>query len=274
MAIHEFDCKGFGQIEPSQVWFTRSGMVEAQCELDPKRFASHFPLTMDEVNAEKVVAENGAFLCIDKERKIATLPSQGYSKGGFNVGINYSSEKIYNQFAPGRRNFCMIAGEYLPKIGFVEPGMRICTNSVCWDDTCGLFKTKANSSDKSKEMYEQIKAYLAKVRDLTSGRNKELTSNTTGKALAPLYAILMDDKEYKNSKEGSAADAYKSTCLNKGKLVIGGDLSKALFDIYAVVTEAYYNADGTPSFKFVFTRKPDEGLLTGPQDWLKLDDED
>ena len=29
--IRRFDCKGFGQIEPSQVWFTRTGMVESQC---------------------------------------------------------------------------------------------------------------------------------------------------------------------------------------------------------------------------------------------------
>ena len=25
MAIKFFDCKGFGQIEPNQVWFTRAG---------------------------------------------------------------------------------------------------------------------------------------------------------------------------------------------------------------------------------------------------------
>lgn len=42
MAIKFFDCHGFGQIEPNQVWFTRAGMIEAQCALDPEKFASHF----------------------------------------------------------------------------------------------------------------------------------------------------------------------------------------------------------------------------------------
>lgn len=76
------------------------------------------------------------------------------SDKGFPMGINYSTEKIYNQFTPGRRNFCMIAGEYLPRIGYVEPGMRICTNSVAWDDT--VFKTQD-----SVEFYNMVKEKLA-----------------------------------------------------------------------------------------------------------------
>jgi hypothetical protein len=135
MAIQFFDCKGYGQIEPSQVWFTRAGMSESQCELDPDKFAAHFPALPTEVSAGKIYAENGAFLMVDKERKIATIPTKAMSDLGFKMGINYSTEVIYNQFTPGRRNFCMIAGEYLPRIGFTEPGMRICTNAVAWDDT-------------------------------------------------------------------------------------------------------------------------------------------
>jgi hypothetical protein len=48
MALREFDCKGFGQIEPSQVWFNRAGMIEAQCALDPDKFAANFPMTSAE----------------------------------------------------------------------------------------------------------------------------------------------------------------------------------------------------------------------------------
>ena len=54
MAIKFFDCKGFGQIEPNQVWFTRAGMVEAQCALDSKKFASKFPMTPEEAKANKI----------------------------------------------------------------------------------------------------------------------------------------------------------------------------------------------------------------------------
>ena len=48
MALNIFDCKGYGQIEPNQVWFTRAGMSESQCAFDPKEIASHFPMTAEE----------------------------------------------------------------------------------------------------------------------------------------------------------------------------------------------------------------------------------
>ena len=82
MAINFFDCKGYGQIEPSQVWFNRAGMVEAQCELDSDVFASTYPVTPAEVAAGKIVAENGAFLMIDKERRIATIPTKALADLG------------------------------------------------------------------------------------------------------------------------------------------------------------------------------------------------
>lgn len=154
MATQLFDCKGFGQIEPSQVWFNRAGMVEAQCFLDEDKFADSFPMTPAQAAAGKIYAENGAFLMVDKQNKTATIPNKEMSDKGFPMGINYSTEKIYNQFTPGRRNFCMIAGEYLPRIGYIEPGMRICTNSVAWDDT--VFKTQD-----SVEFYNMVKEKLA-----------------------------------------------------------------------------------------------------------------
>lgn len=242
MALHEFDCKGYGQIEPSQVWFNRAGMVEAQCELNPSQFASHFPVLPSEAQAGKIVAENGAFLMCDKERKIACLPSKKLSDWGYVAGINYSTEKIYNQFTPGRRNFCMIAGEYLPKIGFVEPGMRICTNAVCWDDTAAFIAqsgvTITDATD-SKQFYDAVKGYLAKINDSTTGRGG------SGANLAPIYAVLLDDSDY-------AGEAI----VNRGKLVIGADPDDAIGGIYAIVTEAYTNADTTLSFKLKFVNAP------------------
>lgn len=217
MAIRRFDCKGYGQIEPSQVWFTRAGMSESQCFLDEEVFASNFPMTPDEADSGKIYAENGAFLMIDKANKTATIPTKEGTDKGFKVGINYSTEKLYNQFTPGRRNFCMIAGEYLPRIGFVEPGMRICTNAVCWDDT--VYTVDATSKDTpSVQMYKQVKADLA--------------DNKT------VYAFLIDD-----------ADA-------QGKLVIGADPEDAIGEVYAQITQCYNNADTTLSFKIMFINKP------------------
>lgn len=234
MAIHEFDCKGFGQIEPSQVWFNRAGMVEAQCELDPAVFASSFPITPAEAGAGKIVAENGAFLVADKVKKIATVPTADLSDAGWVAGINYSTEKIYNQFTPGRRNFCMVAGEYLPRIGFVEPGMRICTNSVYWNDAAAFasYVPSGEVITDSKGFYDAVKAYLAAY---NAGGN--------GAPTAPIYAVLYDDADL-----GGLA--------NKGKLVVGGDLTKAICGVYAIVTEAYTNADTTLSFKLKFVNKP------------------
>lgn len=217
MAIRRFDCKGFGQIEPSQVWFTRAGMSESQCFLDEEVFASNFPMTPAEADDGKIYAENGAFLMIDKQNRTATLPNKAMSDKGFKMGINYSTEKIYNQFTPGRRNFCMIAGEYLPRIGFVEPGMRICTNSVCWDDT--VYTVDKTSKDSpSVQMYKKVKA------DLAAG-------NT-------VYAFVIDDPD------------------THGKLVIGAKPKDAIGNVYAQVTQCYTNADTTLAFKIMFINEP------------------
>lgn len=218
MAIQLFDCKGYGQIEPSQVWFNRAGMVEAQCFLDEELFADTFPMTPAQANEGKIYAENGAFLMVDKQNKTATVPTKEGTDKGYPIGINYSTEKIYNQFTPGRRNFCMIAGEYLPRIGYVEPGMRICTNAVAWDDS--VFDT-----DDSVEFYKQVKEKLA--------------NNET------VYAFVIDE-----------GDDPKERIAN-GKLVVGATVDQAIGNVYAQITQCYTNADTTLSFKIQFINKPE-----------------
>lgn len=216
MAIKFFDCHGFGQIEPNQVWFTRAGMIEAQCALDPEKFASHFPMTDTEATTGKIYGENGSFYMVDKVKKIVTIPTKALSDKGYPMGINYSTEKIYNQFTPGRRNFCMICNEFYPRLGYVEPGMRITTNSVAWDTTnTTLFKT-ANTNFDSDIMYNDVKAAVDK-----------------GDAV---YACVV---------EGS-----------HGKLTIGASVANALGHVYAQVVKAYTNADGTKSFMFQFINEP------------------
>ena len=195
MALHEFDCKGYGQIEPSQVWFNRAGMVEAQCELNPNQFASHFPVLPTEAAAGKIVAENGAFLMCDKERKLACIPSKKLADFGYVAGINYSTEKIYNQFTPGRRNFCMICGEYLPRIGYTDVGMRITTNAVAWDTT-------KYAQETSKELYDAVKKDIADGNDVyayvVEGSDGKLTIGASvGNALGNVYAQVV--KAYTNA---------------------------------------------------------------------------
>lgn len=249
MAIKYFDCKGYGQLEPSQVWFTRAGMSESQCELDPGLFASSFPVTPAEAAEGKIVAEVGQFLMIDKERKIATIPSKFLDEHGFKMGINYSTEKIYNQFTPGRRNFCMIAGEYNPRIGFIEPGMRICTNTVAWvtendEDSIAdsnmaetLYKAKT-----SKQLYDAVKAQIATM------RSAEGRQNSWADPVNKPGEVKYDQKTNKNVLPIYCGVTDKSM----GKLVLGIKPDAAIGGVLGIVTEAYYNADGTDSFKILF----------------------
>lgn len=224
MAINFFDCKGFGQIEPNQVWFNRAGMVEAQCALDPADFASHFPMTREEAaptdpsEHARIYGENGAFYIVDKVNKLVKVPTEELSNRGYVMGINYSTERIYNQFTPGRRNFCMICDEFYPRLGFIEPGMRITTNTVCYDTTAEPFASMTDDDDSYRNVWAAIKDYIA---DPTND---------------PLYAVVLEGSD--------------------GKLVIGGDVESALGNVYAQVVKAYTNADGTLSFMFEFVNKP------------------
>lgn len=189
MAIKFFDCRGYGQIEPNQVSFTRDGRIEAQCELDPAVFASHFPMTADEAEAGMIYGENGSFYIVDKANKIVTVPTKELSDKGFPMGICYSSEMIYNQYTPGRRNYCMIHGEFLPRLGYTEVGERITINGVAWDDAAYAVET-------SKELYDAVKADLAAGTDVyayvVEGSNGKLTIGANvADALGNVYAQIV-----------------------------------------------------------------------------------
>lgn len=248
MAIVKFDrgvyrngnkAKGFsyGQIEENQTWFNRAGMVEAQCYLDEKCFSDSqvSPLTSyvpaaGTTPATKIVAQDGAFLMIDKANYTATIPNTTDSEAGFPMGINYSSEKLYNDFTPGRRNFFLTTEDWLPRIGYVEPGMRITTNTVQWDTTTNITGTASDgttatlalsaytTSDDSYDVFTAIKDFI----------------NAGTKT--PIYACVVDGSD--------------------GELVIGADPDNALGNVYAQLVAAYDNADRTCSFMFQFINKP------------------
>ena len=204
MAIKFFDCKGYGQIEPNQVSFTRDGRIETQCELDPAVFASHFPMTADEAEAGMIYGENGSFYVVDKANKIVTVPTKELSDKGFPMGICYSSEMIHNQFTPGRRNYCMIHGEYLPRLGYTEVGERLTLNGVAWDDTAYAVET-------SKELYDAVKADLAEGTDVYAyvvqgSKGKLVIGAKVTDALCEVYAQVV--KCYTNA-DGSLAFMFQ-----------------------------------------------------------------
>ena len=207
---------GYGQIEPNQVWFNRVGMVEAQCALDTNCFSDVQvnPLAEYAAGTQKIVAQNGAFLMVDKANYTATIPTKaGAITNGYPVGINYSSEYLPDERLKGRRNFYLTTKDWLPRIGYVERGMRITTNTVQWDTTAKAvdlsgFTATADSYD----MWNAVRTFI--------------NSNPT----TPLYAAVRDGSD--------------------GELVIGVTPNPDEDIILAQVVAAYDNADRTCSFMF------------------------
>lgn len=225
---------GYGQIEPNQVWFNRAGMVEAQCFLDPECFSDtqvgpnvvygeYDPLTGYEEGKNKIVAQNGAFLMIDKANKLATIPNETMSEAGYPMGINYSTERFYESNTPRREHF-LTTQDWLPRIGYVEPGMRITTNTVQWatdDDADDYIDPQNLTTEDSYDVWTQIKDHIE------SG------------AKQPIYAFV--------------------TAESDGELVIGAKPENALGNVAAQLVKAYTNADRTCSFMFQIVNMPKTG---------------
>jgi len=235
---------GYGQIEPNQVWFNRAGMVEAQCFLDSEQFSDYQvgPLTkfvaadpgnpgatppVPATDAVKIVAQNGAFLMVDKANKKLIIPDTAHSDLGFVMGINYSTEQMYDERTPGRRNFFLTTKSWLPRIGFTEPGMRINTNTVQWDTTTNISDTATGAtlnlsaftaSTDSYDVYQALKAYF------------------DAGAETPVYACVVDGSD--------------------GELVIGANPDDALGKVYAQLVKVWDNADRTCSFQFLIINEP------------------
>lgn len=224
---------GYGQIEPNQVWFNRAGMVEAQCFLDPECFSDTQVgpnVAYDAVNgydpinpsptANKIVAQNGAFLMIDKANKLATIPNETMSEAGYPMGINYSTERFYESNIPRREHY-LTTKDWLPRIGYVEPGMRITTNTVQWateGDADDYIDQQGLTTEDSYDVWTQIKDHIE------SGKKQ------------PIYAFVTKGSD--------------------GELVIGAKPENALGNVAAQLVKAYTNADRTCSFMFQIVNMP------------------
>lgn len=115
MALQRFTIDGYGQIEPNNVTFTRDGRVEAQCAL-----------------AEDLVAENGMLLAVDTANGVVKLPGESEK---LPIAIHYSTEKIYNQFTPGLKNFKLEKKDgYYPRMGYLTVGESFTTNCLAYDN--------------------------------------------------------------------------------------------------------------------------------------------
>lgn len=236
----------YGQIEPNQVWFDRAGMVEAQCKLDTNDFADSqiAPLASSAkaitaaggtANGEKIVAQNGAFLQVDKASYTVSIPTKAGLAAGFPVGINYSTEKLYNQFAPQRRNFFLTTEDWLPRIGFVERGMKVTTNTVQWDTAftaaSAVNIVDINDRDNDNDTTDQISV---------AGFSTYTTTDYSYEVWAAVQQII--------AQKGVVYAAVRDG--SDGEFVIGITPDPDEDIILAQVVAAYVNADRTCSFMF------------------------
>lgn len=227
----------YGQIEPNQVWFDRAGMVEAQSRLDPREFSdrqedplkvfvANSAVAPAPSNAQKIVAQNGAFLMVDKHNYLAQVPTKAGKAAGLRVGVNYSTEKLYNQFAPQRRNFFLTTEDWLPRIGYVEAGERITTNTVQWQEGAAIANAVAYNGQAAPAIDFSNFTTTADSYDMWLQVKNYIHANPN----VPLYAAVRDGSD--------------------GEFVIGITPDPDKDIILAQVVAAYDNADRTCSFMF------------------------
>ena len=119
MAINKYAKTGYGQIELNQVAWRRDGRIEAQSKLDTTDFAT-------------AKAENGMLLAVDgvgKKLKMATAALAAVMP----IGINYSSEHIYDERTPGLKSFALGKDDILPRVGYPAVGDKFTTNTLAYD---------------------------------------------------------------------------------------------------------------------------------------------
>ena len=118
MAQSRLVIDGYGQLELNNVAFRRDGRVEAQCALDTTDFAT-------------VPAENGMLLAVDKVAGTIRMPD---SSEVCPVGLNYTSEHMYDERANALKNFKLTTKDgFYPRIGYLAVGDKFTTNCVSYD---------------------------------------------------------------------------------------------------------------------------------------------
>lgn len=117
MAFKRLVIDGYGQLELNNVAFRRDGRIEAQCGLDGTDFAN-------------VPAENGMLLTVDRVNRVAKFAD---TTEDMPIGINYTSEHMYDTAADGLKDFKLERGTFLPRIGYLATGDLFTTNCIGYD---------------------------------------------------------------------------------------------------------------------------------------------
>ena len=127
MALKRFGV-GRGQLELNNVFFRREGAIEAQCALDPNKFATEGNEGID----NKVYAENGMILAVDKANGIVTFATE--DNKDLPLALNYSTEHMYDERSKNLGSYYLPAGTFYPRMGYIKKGEIFTTNCVGYDE--------------------------------------------------------------------------------------------------------------------------------------------
>ena len=126
MAITRIACDGYGQLELNQVAFRRDGRIEAQSKLKVYDAST----ATDGFDAAHP-AENGMLLVFNAPKREISKPAAATDK----VLLNYTTEHMYDERKPGLKNFCLVPGTFLPRLGYLSTGDKYTTNTVSYDSS-------------------------------------------------------------------------------------------------------------------------------------------
>ena len=124
MAVTRIACDGYAQLELNQVAFRRDGRIEAQSKLK----AYDASTATDGFDAAHP-AENGMLLVFNAPKREISKPTAATDK----VLLNYTTEHMYDERTPGLKNFCLVPGTFLPRLGYLATGDKYTTNCVAFD---------------------------------------------------------------------------------------------------------------------------------------------
>lgn len=119
MAINKVTKVGYGQIELNQVAWRRTGRIEAQCKLDATEFAT-------------AKAENGMLFAVDSITRKLFMATAALA-AVMPIGINYSSEHMYDERTPGLKSFALGKDDILPRLGYPAVGDKFTTNTLAYN---------------------------------------------------------------------------------------------------------------------------------------------
>ncbi len=121
MAMNRFACEKYASLEINRAGFLKTGMVVSQTPLS-NAFTSNAP------------CENGMWVDADKANG-EIRPLSNNAAANTLVGIVYTSEKEYNPWELGLKNFGRkIEGDY-PRVGILGIGDTFTTNCLQYDTT-------------------------------------------------------------------------------------------------------------------------------------------